>query len=59
MNNPGVNSCKVVLLGESGKNFKLILYKVSGKPVLFLDLLITNLIQKVWQQLEPTIWPNQ
>lgn len=40
MNNPGVNSCKVVLLGESGKIIikKLINYlKESERPVSFPD----------------------
>lgn len=33
MNNPGLNACKVVLLGESGKNEDKILIKVLGKQV--------------------------
>lgn len=42
MNNPSSNamSCKVVVLGESGKSLSLTL-KASGRPVLSLDISTT------------------
>lgn len=57
MSNQGLNPCKVVLLGESGKVY-IKFSKVLEKRVLFLDLLIINLTRIAWQLQEQITWLN-